>query len=515
MSLKLKDWAKSDAGSANLSRSHLEDSSDDDISYLPPGSMRQKEQRKDDDDRPQYAEVPRMKDEKPWFGPTDRDGSIKVKYPSINGYGVDSDQLQQMEKMGLPTGFTFGQTQPERQRKGDKKSFYCEICLVELNSLETMKSHVAGIKHMKKKLQLDQRKDEQLRRGEISEEQLKSGPGVIPVPNPVSTKIKVPVRLHEKIKAATEPVVGLDFVQEWIAVSDPEMEPHYECSLCGSKGIANGMFSHIMGYKHRQMFIEEIYKESNLAEVLDLSQSQLLDYARKHAENGDNLNEKIKTRRSDEEYPWPAGKAPWSIERGGTGIPPDRARENWGKNDEYFEEKLSVGNGRERKRERAGRSEEVSRRSCLPSVSSLRRPMEQEEALQMLSLAEKLIEYSLDFLEPKISPQEHSVLKLTTSSICSKIVHARRQTSNGQDPPRERSMSNSSNGHRKRSRTPPLPPPVKRERRSPSYSRPGPSKSYYAHDDRDRFGGGRSRHEGERERSYRRDRDQGWRGGRF
>ena len=141
--------------------------------------MRQKEQRRDDDDRPQYAEVPRMKDEKPWFGPTDRDGSIKVKYPSINGYGVDSDQLQQMEKMGLPTGFTFGQTQPERQRKGDKKSFYCEICLVELNSLETMKSHVAGvsignwsnminncylqIKHMKKKLQLDQRKDEQLR----------------------------------------------------------------------------------------------------------------------------------------------------------------------------------------------------------------------------------------------------------------------------------------------------------------------------------------------------------------
>ena len=90
--------------------------------------------------------------------------------------------------------------------------------------------------------------------------------------------------------------------------------------------------------------------------------------------------------------------------------------------------------------------------------------MEQEEALQMLSLAEKLLEYSLDFLEPKISPQEHSVLKLTTSSICSKIVHARRQTSNGQDPPRERSMSNSSNGHRKRSRTPPLPPPVKRER---------------------------------------------------
>ena len=73
------------------------------------------------------------------------------------------------------------------------------------------------------------------RKGEISEEQCREGPGVIPIPNPVNTKIKVPVRLHEKIKAATEPVVGLDYVKEWIAVSDPEMEPHYECRLCGNK----------------------------------------------------------------------------------------------------------------------------------------------------------------------------------------------------------------------------------------------------------------------------------------
>ena len=74
--------------------------------------------------------------------------------------------MQQMESMGLPTGFSFSQTQPERQRKGDKKTFYCEICLIELNSLDTMKSHVAGVKHMKKKLQLDERKKEQLRWGD-------------------------------------------------------------------------------------------------------------------------------------------------------------------------------------------------------------------------------------------------------------------------------------------------------------------------------------------------------------
>ena len=46
------------------------------------------------------------------------------------------------------------------------------------------------------------------------------------------------MRLHEKIKETKEPVVGLDYVQEYIAVSDPEMEPHYECELCGSKVTA-------------------------------------------------------------------------------------------------------------------------------------------------------------------------------------------------------------------------------------------------------------------------------------
>ena len=109
----------------------------------------------------------------------------------------------------------------------------------------------------------------------------------------------MPIRLHEKIKETREPVVGLDFVKEWIAVSDPEMEPHYECGLCGNKGIANGMFSHIMGYKHRQAFVEEMHKDDP-SQVLQLTQRELLDIARRMAENGDDLSKKIKTRRSDE-----------------------------------------------------------------------------------------------------------------------------------------------------------------------------------------------------------------------
>ena len=54
------------------------------------------------------------------------------------------------DKLGLPTGFSFqqGGGLPEKQKKGDKKTFYCEICLIELNSLDTMKSHVSGVSNL-------------------------------------------------------------------------------------------------------------------------------------------------------------------------------------------------------------------------------------------------------------------------------------------------------------------------------------------------------------------------------
>ena len=89
-----------------------------------------------------------------------------MKYPSIiDGYSQDDNELSEMDKLGLPTGFSFqqGGGLPEKQKKGDKKTFYCEICLIELNSLDTMKSHVSGVKHMKKKLQLEQQREEKLR----------------------------------------------------------------------------------------------------------------------------------------------------------------------------------------------------------------------------------------------------------------------------------------------------------------------------------------------------------------
>ena len=61
------------------------------------------------------------------------------------------------------------------------------------------------------------------------------------------------------------------------------------------------MFSHIMGYKHRQAFVNKIHENSpDAASYMDMSQRDLLNMARRHAENGDDLTEKIRCRRSDE-----------------------------------------------------------------------------------------------------------------------------------------------------------------------------------------------------------------------
>merc|ERR1719510_1419421 len=54
-----------------------------------------------------------------------------------------------MAGMGLPTQFNAGLQQPDV--KGSKKrTYYCDICLTELNSDDTLRSHANGQKHLKK-----------------------------------------------------------------------------------------------------------------------------------------------------------------------------------------------------------------------------------------------------------------------------------------------------------------------------------------------------------------------------
>merc|ERR1719309_28354 len=87
------------------------------------------------------------------------------------------------------------------------------------------------------------------------------------------------------------------------------------------------MFSHIMGFNHRRKVIE---KHRNAS--IDWTQQQCLVWATNHAENSSMLSNSINTVRDDALYPWPSGKAPWSIEKGGTGLPPEDSKENFGRN---------------------------------------------------------------------------------------------------------------------------------------------------------------------------------------
>ena len=48
--------------------------------------------------------------------------------------------------------------------------------------------------------------------------------------------------VQEKIRETRDLVVGLWCIMEYLTESNPEMDPHNEWELCGSKGNVNGMF---------------------------------------------------------------------------------------------------------------------------------------------------------------------------------------------------------------------------------------------------------------------------------
>ena len=74
------------------------------------------------------------------------------------------------------------------------------------------------------------------------------------------------------------------------------------------------MFNHLLGKIHLEKFFQRKYD----VEQGKYSPAQLKSMAEKEREN-EQIDEKINTIYSDELYPWPSGKAPWSLEKGGTG----------------------------------------------------------------------------------------------------------------------------------------------------------------------------------------------------
>jgi len=423
---------------------------EEDIKYGPP------EARTFQETSPNYNSLPRgVKDEKPLIGPRSSEGNIKILYPAqIEGYDMDHNTLAMMESMGLPTGFSFGHMEPldTRQTRGVKKTFYCQTCLIELNSEDTMTSHLKGVRHMKKQLALEEK---QRQSGQPIQQ------AIVPIANPEPTKKKVPIRLQDKIRETSNPIVGLDYIKEFIAVSDSEMEPHYECSLCESQGQANGMFSHLNGQKHRQQFM--LMKYGNDPVKVRLSQADLLRMAGQLNENVGRFQDRITTRYSDEEYPWPAGKEPWSVLKGGTGIAPDAARNNYGKKQARpvaasppeptkSDMKPVVGSSR-------GKS---PHRYSLPSTDKLVPPKNLLEAEKILDLAQQLLLMAADY--SGLKHMDRSVIR-----SCFAALAVKTKLAGGMKRPRSRSSGRQS-----------MSPAVRRTRtRSPSTAGSGRSVGNY------------------------------------
>ena len=129
---------------------------------------------------------------------------------------------------------------------------------------------------------------------------------------------KVPISLGEKLRESSDPIVGLKYIAETIPCSSNEMEPYYECYLCGTQGEANGMFNHLTGRNHRERVLQKAYP--NDPKYFDMPRDKLMREVKRLSEM--DTADQINTAHSDELYPWPAGKAPWSVEKGGSGFVP-------------------------------------------------------------------------------------------------------------------------------------------------------------------------------------------------
>lgn len=306
-----------------------------------------------------------------------------------------------LDTVVIPREFQYGEQ--IIQKKGVKATYWCDVCYVALSSHETMKSHSNGAKHQKKMLALQKEWDEKVRRGEKSPDD--PLPGIKQVPNPESLKVKIPIRLHERVRDASEPVIGLAFITELLTESDPEMEPHYECKLCGSVGTSNSMFSHLMGYKHRQAFAVEILGKSHSR----MSQDALLKFANKNAENQKKLSNLIRTTRSDRDFPWPAGKAPWAEAMGGSGIAPpapEACSRTFGNAKPNHLNMPNTNNN----------SKKSISDIKLPRPEDLK-PATNEEAEEMMRVGRHLVEMALRSSYSHVSYEEQQILLSSLDSV--------------------------------------------------------------------------------------------------
>jgi len=277
-------------------------------------------------------------------------------------------------------------------KEKSKRTFWCKVCNISLNSEDTKRSHEVGVKHMK---QVMARANEDSGAGDPSED-------IVQVENPPPTRKKMPVRLQQKLHDSSHPIVGLNFVREFIAESDPEQEPHYECSLCSKMGQANGMMQHLIGRDHRVNFaLSRGYGSKDR----DLKPAALLRLAEECNENVTGFEDRITTTVSDQDFPaWQAGKEPWLVENGGDGVAP-AARSH------------TIGPKRLQLERDSGKEVTVA----LPSVECVTDPVSLADCRRMAALGSRLVILASQHPTHRLSDPANTALNTILAAIAAKI----------------------------------------------------------------------------------------------
>lgn len=321
---------------------------------------------------------------------------------------MDPDEKLMKEKMGF-SNFTakwqnnLDENEEVNVKEEERPTFWCVVCDLELNSEDTYESHLRGVRHVKNE------KLQSAARGEI-----------LVVPPSTQTRVKVPVTLKEKIKECNEPLVGLPYVREVLPCSNREMEPHYYCDLCNQQGQANCMLLHLKGRVHRQAWVDKKYRGA--PDMVELSQADLKAKAKEFDERKDEEERErrgepsaIDTIYSDEAFPWPAGKAPWLKENGGTGVVPNGALE-----------KLELSKTRFRKISVAIAEEEFKSSTnavapALPVKEAIQEPRNVREAKQMIALAMSVVETVVDSNQLNLKEEEVYLNKAGVATLNLKL----------------------------------------------------------------------------------------------
>ena len=132
---------------------------------------------------------------------------------------------------------------------------------------------------------------------------------------------------------------GIHYVEELLPEFNPGgmFEAKYVCTLCVVNSPALNMFNHLIGHGHKKKYLEMRHGifgldkasamqaarqlEEQEGRRIDLMKSTYCKETRAIAYMELLVNFSFPTI-GDATYPWPAGKAPWSKEQGGSGVAP-------------------------------------------------------------------------------------------------------------------------------------------------------------------------------------------------